>query len=271
MRGDFLTRQGGYAKHHFIPSQIDGGYDLMPQAKFQKTSAHILRRALPCFLVYLLVILMTPSIWGGDKEKDEETLKNAADVLQEMVNSHDIPTGLLANAQCVIVLPNVKKFGVGIGGSGGRGPMSCRAGKDFDGPWSAPAMYSIGGASVGLQLGGTSTDFVLLVMGNKGVEAILQDKTKLGTDATAAAGPGATAASTTVGGADVLTYARSKGLFAGVSLDGATLHQDRDANTRLYGKAIIARDIVSGSDVKPPAGGDALVALLNSKAGKRGK
>lgn len=95
----------------------------MPQTEFRKTNEHIVRRALPSFLVYLLVILLTPSIWGADKGKDEQTLKNAADVLQEMVNSHDIPPGLLANAQCVIVLPNVKKFGVGIGGSGGRGAM----------------------------------------------------------------------------------------------------------------------------------------------------
>jgi lipid-binding SYLF domain-containing protein len=165
------------------------------------------------------------------------------------------------------VLPSVKKFAIGIGGTGGRGALSCRTGKDLNGPWSTPAMYSIGGASIGVQLGGTATDFVLLVMGEKGVNAVLQDKTKLGTDATAAAGPGATAQASSVGGADVLTYARAKGLFAGVSLEGATLHQDKDANTRLYGKRINARAIVAGGE-KMPAGGEALVSLLDSKAGR---
>jgi lipid-binding SYLF domain-containing protein len=169
------------------------------------------------------------------------------------------------------VLPSVKKGGFIIGGSGGRGAMSCRAGNKFDGEWSAPAMYSIGGASIGLQAGGSSTDYVLLVMDEKGVEAILQDKTKMGSDATAAAGPsGATTASSSVGGADILTYARAKGLFAGVSLEGATLHQDGDANKRLYGRPAGARDIVRSNSVRTPAAGQALVALLNSKIPKHG-
>jgi lipid-binding SYLF domain-containing protein len=171
----------------------------------------------------------------------------------------------LARADCIIVLPSVKKVGVGIGGSGGRGAMSCRAGDKFNGKWSAPAMYSIGGASVGIQLGATSTDFVLLVTTEKGVNAVLADKTKLGTDATAAAGPGATAQSSEVGGADVYTYARAKGLFAGVSLEGATLHTDKDANERIYGKQVPARDIVRGDAVKTPPAGQPLVSLLDSK------
>ena len=149
--------------------------------------------------------------------------------------------------------------------------MSCRAGDKFDGAWSAPAMYSMGGASIGLQAGGSSSDFVLLVMSDKGVEAILKDKTKMGTDATAAAGPsGATTGSTSVGGADILTYGRARGLFAGVSLEGATLHQDTDANKRLYDKPIGAREIVRKSDVQPTPAGKGLVDLLNAKIPKHG-
>jgi lipid-binding SYLF domain-containing protein len=211
----------------------------------------------------LTLVLIVPA-WGGDKQKDEDTLKNAATVLQEVLNGNKIPSDVLAKSNCVIVLPNVKKFGVGVGASGGRGAMTCREGEKFDGKWSAPAMYSIGGASVGAQLGGTSTDFVLLVMNEKGVDAILQDKTKLGSDASAAAGPsGATTQTTSVAGADIYTYARTKGLFAGVSIDGATLHQDVDANKRLYGTKASSREIVRGSDVEMPNGGDQLVTLLN--------
>lgn len=193
-------------------------------------------------------------------------------MLLEAVNSGNVSPSALAKADCILVLPGVKKGGFIIGGTGGRGALSCRAGKDFDGAWSAPAMYSIGGASIGLQVGGSSTDFVLLIMGDKGVEAVLQDKTKMGSDATAAAGPsGASSTSTSVGGADILTYARAKGLFAGVSLEGATLHQDGDANKRLYGKPISAREIVRENSVNTPAAGQSLVALLNSKVPKHGE
>ncbi|MBZ5648234.1 MAG: lipid-binding SYLF domain-containing protein [Acidobacteriia bacterium] len=227
-----------------------------------------MKRTLPCFLACLVVIVLSLPAWGGDKEKDDETIKNATAVLQEMLNSNAVPASLLAKADCVIVLPNVKKFGIGIGGSGGRGPMSCRTGKKFDGKWSAPAMFKIGGVSAGLQLGGSSSDFVLLVMSEKGVNAILDHKTKLGSDATAAAGPsGATASS--VANADVLTYGRAKGLFAGVSLGGASLEADNDANKRMYGKQLGARDIVLGNAVQTPAADQGLITLLDSKAGKR--
>jgi len=223
------------------------------------------------FLPVLVLFLAVPTI-AGDKEKDEETLKNAAAVLEEMMKSDAIAPGTLAKADCVLVMPNVKKGGLIIGGSGGRGAMSCRAGDKFDGKWSAPAMYSMGGASIGLQAGGSSSDFVLLVMSDKGVEAILKDKTKMGSDATAAAGPsGATKESSSVGGADILTYGRAKGLFAGVSLEGATLHQDTDANNRLYGKPTGAREIVRKSDVQPTAAGTALVEMLDSKIPKHEK
>lgn len=220
-------------------------------------------------LTSLIVILLALPAWGGDREKDEETIKNATTVLQDMLDSKAVPADLLVKAKCVIVLPNVKKFGFGIGGSGGRGPISCRTGRDFEGKWSAPAMLKVGGVSAGLQVGGSSSDFVLLVMSEKAVNTILDQKTKLGTDATAAAGPsGATSGSPV--GSDVLTYGRAKGLFAGVSLGGASLEADNDANKRTYGKPLSARDIVLGNAVQTPAGQRELITLLDNKAGKHG-
>jgi SH3 domain-containing YSC84-like protein 1 len=216
-----------------------------------------------CFVSSLL--LMTPTR-GDDKSKDEETLRNASTVLNAMLESGNIPSDLLAKADCVAVLPGVKKFGFGVGGSGGRGPMSCRGGKNFGGDWSAPAMYSVGGASIGLQIGGSSTDFVLLIMSQDGVNALLQGKTELGTNVSAAAGP--TGATTTSLGTDILTYGRAKGLFAGATLGGASLEPDNDANNRLYDKAITAKDIVMENAVQATPGGQTLVSLLNSKIPK---
>jgi lipid-binding SYLF domain-containing protein len=224
-----------------------------------------MRRAFAWFLVSMLVALVALPAWGASKEKDEETLKNAAAVMQDVAPK--ISPNLLHSARCILVLPNVKKGGFIVGGSGGRGAMSCRSGEKFDGKWSAPAMYSIGGASVGLQVGGSSTDFVLLVMDDKGVNAILQDKTKVGADASATAGPSsAQSTSTDVGGSDLVTYSRSSGLFAGVSLDGATLHQDVDANQRLYGKKISSKEIVREGAVMATAGGKEFLAALDQHA-----
>jgi lipid-binding SYLF domain-containing protein len=231
-------------------------------------SNRIVKGALSACVIAMLV-LSIQSAWGGDKEKDEETLKNAGTVLQAMLNDDNVPSSLLAKADCVMVLPDVKKFGVGIGGSGGRGPMSCRTGKDFTGKWSAPAMYSVGGVSVGLQIGGSSTDYVLLIMDQKGVDALLNGKTKLGSDATAAAGPnGATALSTT--GSDILTYGRAKGLFAGVSMGGATLQPDDDANKRLYAKDTSAREIVIGNVVQTPVAAQVFISSLSGKVARGG-
>jgi lipid-binding SYLF domain-containing protein len=237
----------------------------MIETRLRNTLHQLVRTGLSYLLTGLLAVLFILPAFGADEKKDEETLKNAATVLLDMVNGGNIPSNILAQADCIIVLPNVKKVGFGIGGSGGRGAMSCRGGDKFNGKWSAPAMYSIGGASVGFQAGATSTDFVLLVTTEKGVKAVLEDKTKLGSDATAAAGPGATAQASSVGGVDVYTYARAKGLFAGVSLEGATLHPDKDANERIYGKPTPARDIVRGNAVKTPGAGQPLVSLLDSK------
>jgi SH3 domain-containing YSC84-like protein 1 len=213
----------------------------------------------------MMVLLILPAL-AADKEKDEDTLKQANIVLNDMLNDKNISTDALAKADCVMVLPNVKKFGVGIGGSGGRGPMLCRTGQNFEGKWSAPAMFSVGGASVGLQIGGTSSDFVLLLMDRKVVNQLLNGKTKMGADATAAAGPGATAAGAT--DADILTYGRSKGLFAGASLGSATIEPDNDANFRLYGKRLTAGDIVRSTTVKSTPAGEPLDSLLNSKIAK---
>lgn len=232
----------------------------------ERTAGKASLRYFSSIMVVLLLIL--PAL-AADKQKDEETLRRANLVLQDMLNSKNIPPDLLSKANCVLILPGVKKFGFGVGGSGGRGPLLCRTGQNFDGKWSAPAMYSVGGASVGLQVGGSSSDFVLLLMNEKVVNQVLTGKTKMGTDATAAAGPGATAASAS--DADILTYGRAKGVFAGVSLGGSTVEPDNDANYRLYGKTLTATDIVRGTNVKPSTDGQALVTALDSKLTKHGK
>jgi len=221
-----------------------------------------------CLLTSLLFISFFLTVRADDTAKDQETLGNAATVLQAMLDAKSVPESLLADADCVIVLPSVKKGAFIVGGTGGRGPMSCRGGKNFSGKWSPPAMYSIGGASVGLQVGGSATDFVLLIMAERAVDKVLEGKTKVGSDMTAAAGPSGATSAGSVGGADILTYGRATGLFAGMSLSGASLAPDGDANERLYGKGISARDIVRGGTFKTPAGGDRLVSLLNAKVPK---
>ena len=232
----------------------------------KKTSERIKMKALSCFLTSIMLLMILP-VFAGDKQKDEDTLRQANLVLQGFLNSKDISSALLSKANCVLILPTVKKFGFGIGGSGGRGPLLCRGGKNFDGKWSTPAMYSVGGMSAGLQVGGSSTDFVLLLMTPKVVNQILNGKTKMGTDATAAAGPGATAASAS--DAEILTYGKAEGLFAGVSLGGATVEPDNDANHRLYGKTLTATNIVRETGVRPTTEGKALVEVLDSKLTKR--
>jgi SH3 domain-containing YSC84-like protein 1 len=229
-----------------------------------ETCKGMAKTILPCFLS-AMVLLVLPA-WGADKAKDEETIRNATTVLQAMVGSNDVPASTVAKADCIIILPSVKKFALGIGGTGGRGPMTCRKGNDFTGSWSAPAMYSIGGASAGFQIGGTAKDYILLIMAPTTVDKILEGKVKVGQDATAAAGSGVSASTST---ADILTYARTSGLFAGISLNGASLSPDSDANQRLYGNSMSAREIIAGTGAKPTPAGQQLVSLLNSKAGKK--
>jgi len=225
------------------------------------------KRAVPWLLAALFLILTTLPVCGATKADDEQTIRNASAVLQAMIAGKEVPTSVLAKADCIIVLPGVKKFAVGVGGSGGRGPMSCRSGENFTGKWSAPAMYTIAGASAGLQIGGSSTDYVLLLMARNAVEAVVKGKSKIGSDVTAAAGPSGSTASTGTG-ADVLTYARAKGLFAGVSLDGSTLDPDSDANQRLYDKPTSVHAIVRDNEVKPTSAGEALMTELDSKLAK---
>ena len=224
-----------------------------------------IKTAISCLLTSLLLISTVPAL-GADKTKDEETIRHATTVLQNMLDSKAVPGSLLVTAKCIIVLPGVKKFAVGVGGSGGRGPMTCRDGENFTGnKWSAPAMFTFGGASAGVQLGGSSTDLVLLIMSPKAVNKVLEGKTKVGSDLTAAAGPSGATSTASIGGADILSYGRATGLFAGISLNGASLEPDSGANQRIYDKTISAREIVVNSTVKTTPAGQSLVSLLDGK------
>ena len=204
--------------------------------------------------------------------KEQDRVEDSGHVLKEILNIPDnIPQDLLDKAECIVVLPSVKKGAFGIGGSYGRGVMICRGGLSYTGPWGTPAMYALEGASIGFQLGGQATDFVLLVMNPAGARSLLSSKVKLGADASAAAGPkGRTAEGATdiVMTAEILSYSRNKGLFAGVSLEGSTLRSDGGANENLYGKKLSARDIIREGKVKTPACAAELVALLNQKSPK---
>ncbi|MGA8036118.1 MAG: lipid-binding SYLF domain-containing protein [Candidatus Acidiferrales bacterium] len=189
--------------------------------------------------------------------KEDTRLANSATVLKGIIGGDKgLPGNVLDQAMCLVIFPSVKKVAIGIGGSYGRGTLVCRTGADMNGKWGAPAMYKLDNSSIGVQLGSTATDFVLVVMNKTGAEQILNGKTKLGTNAAAAAGPtgaqatGYNAASMRV---DVLTYSRSKGLFAGVSLEGASMDSDDDANKAVYGKQISAKDIVEGGQAIVPA------------------
>ena len=209
----------------------------------------------------LTLIMVGPVLLAADDE--QERLANSAAALEEILNIPDaLPKDLLNKAECVAVMPSVKKFALGIGGSYGRGVLVCRTGNNFTGSWGAPAMYRLEGANIGFQLGGQATDFLLLVMNPRGVESLLRSKVKLGADAAVAAGPkgrAAMAATDAYMRAEILTYSRSRGLFAGVSLEGSTLRQDNKANEELYGRKITARDIVRGGK---GAGGQRVVSVL---------
>ncbi len=207
------------------------------------------------------------------QKKEDERLANSAKVMQELLQGDKgLPTSVLNQAMCVVVFPSVKKVAVGIGGSYGRGVLVCRKGSKMNEAWGAPVMYALDQGSVGVQLGSTATDFVLVVMHSKGVDAILNGKTKLGADAAAAAGPtGAQATgynAADMSSSDVLTYSRSKGLFAGVSLAGASMDADNDANKKLYGKEVGAKEIVTGAQEVVPAA-KSLVSVLDGKSPAR--
>jgi lipid-binding SYLF domain-containing protein len=203
---------------------------------------------------------------ADDDTKEADRVRNAGKVAKEIMDiPDDIPQDLIDKADCVIILPSVLKAAFIVGASYGRGVMTCRTGDTFRGPWGAPSMMALEGGSFGFQIGGQATDFVLLVMNERGASAILSSKVKLGADASAAAGPvGRTAAAATdvTLRAEVLTYSRSRGLFAGISLEGSTLRPDNDANERLYGKKIDAKDIVLHKAVPPPPSAKLLIVTL---------
>ena len=221
-------------------------------------------------ILLALVVLFAAITLGQDKE--QQRLKDCSTVISEILNIPDgIPQDLLDKAECVVIFPSVKKVAIGIGGSYGRGALICRGGANYTGAWGAPAMYALEGGNIGFQLGAQATDFVLLVMNSKGAKSILNSKVKLGADASAAAGPkgrSASAATDIVMKAEILSYSRSRGLFAGVSLEGSTLRSDGGANKNLYGKELSAEDIILKGAVKTPAAAQSLVSLLNKKSPK---
>src|SRR5215510_13630457 len=224
--------------------------------------------------LFLAVALMALPLSADDKSENKESkrLENCGLVIKEIMDiPDDIPQDLIDKAECLIVYPSVVKGAFIVGGSYGRGAMVCRTGEHFTGPWGAPTMMALEGASIGFQLGGQATDFVLLVMNPRGARAILHSKVKLGADASAAAGPkgrNAEAATDVTLRAEVLTYSRARGLFAGLSLEGSTSRPDNDANEKLYGKKLEAEDIVRKGAVAVPPSGQELIGLLNKKSPK---
>jgi SH3 domain-containing YSC84-like protein 1 len=214
--------------------------------------------------VGLLAVLALP-VYA--QKKEEERVENSGKVMQEILNAPDsIPQSVLDKADCVVVLPSVLKAAFVFGGSYGRGVMTCRGGKDFQGKWGAPTMMALEGGSAGLQIGGEATDFVLLLMNSRSASGILASKVKLGGDASAAAGPvgrDASAETDATLRADILSYSRARGAFAGVSLEGSTLRPDNDANKNLYGKKIEAKEIVMGGAVQPPSSASTLLTTLD--------
>ena len=223
--------------------------------------------------VMVLALAALPALAKQDKDtKETDRLENAGTVLGEILNiPDDIPQDLLDKAECVVIFPSVLKFAIGFGGSYGRGAMVCRGGEHFTGPWGAPSMTALEGGSFGLQLGGQATDFVLLIMNPRGATAILSSKVKLGAGVSAAAGPkgrDAEANTDVTLRAEILSYSRARGLFAGISLEGSTLRPDNDANEHVYGNKITATEIVRAGAVPVPSAGRKLVSLLNSKSPK---
>jgi len=218
-----------------------------------------------------LVALLNPAR-GDTQEKDEDRLRNAGQVMKEILNiPDDIPQNLLDKADCVVVIPTVLKAAFIVGGSYGRGAMTCRSGENMQGPWGAPTMMALEGGSFGFQIGAQATDFVLLIMNKEGAGSILSSKVKLGADASAAAGPkgrDAEADTDVAMRAEVLTYSRARGLFAGISLEGSTLRPDDDANERIYGKKLPSKDIALHGAVPVPPAARMLTATLNQHSPK---
>jgi SH3 domain-containing YSC84-like protein 1 len=216
------------------------------------------------------LLLIAPATFAAppaaDKDKDVDRMENAGTVIDEILNiPDDIPQDLIDKARCVVVLPSVLKAAFIVGGSYGRGVMVCRTGADFKGTWGAPAMYALEGGSIGFQIGGQATDFVILVMNDRGASSLLKSKVKLGADAAVAAGPKGRDASANTDAymrAEMLSYSRSRGVFAGISLEGSTLRPDNDANRNVYGKDATAAAIIAESKFEAPPEGRKLVSRL---------
>jgi lipid-binding SYLF domain-containing protein len=220
--------------------------------------------------IAVCVVLSAGVVYAAKLNKEQKRLQECGVVMQEVLNvPDDIPKDLLEKAECVIVIPSVRKLAFGVGASYGRGAMVCRNGVKFNGSWGAPAMYALEGGSIGLQIGGEATDLILLVMNDRGMESILSSKVKLGADASVAGGPkgrDASAATDAWMRAEILSYSRSRGVFAGVSLEGSTLRPDDDASEQVYGRAIKAKDIVRSEKMSVPATGRRLVNTLQKSA-----
>jgi SH3 domain-containing YSC84-like protein 1 len=229
----------------------------------------MLKRILSPLLALALIGL---PLSAQDDKKEADRLDNCGTVIKEILDiPDDIPQDLLDKAECVIVYPSVLKAAFVIGGSYGRGAMTCRTGEHYTGPWSAPTMMALEGGSIGFQIGGQATDFVLLVMNARGAHSILNSKVKLGADASVAAGPkgrDANASTDVTMRAEVLSYSRARGLFAGISLEGSTVRPDNDANERIYGKKLEAESIIFKGAVAVPPAAQKMVAYLNQKSPK---
>jgi len=227
---------------------------------------------------YFLVMLASVLAWvplsrakgPKDVKEEEDRLENAGKVMREILNvPDDIPQDLIDKARCVVVMPSVLKAAFVVGGSYGRGTMVCRTGKDYRGGWSAPAMYALEGGSFGLQIGGEATDFVFLVMNDRGADSLLHSKVKLGADISAAAGPKGRSAQADTDAymrAEILSYSRARGAFAGISLDGSTLRPDDEANRKLYGPSANAAKIITESDTAAPTAAHDLIAALQKSS-----
>lgn len=223
-------------------------------------------------MLMVLALTALPMLAAPDNDRETDRLENAGSVMKEILDvPDDIPQDLLDRAECVVIFPSVLKLAFGFGGSYGRGAMVCRSGEHFTGPWGAPSMMALEGGSFGFQLGGQATDFVLLIMNPRGARALLSSKVKLGADMAAAAGPkgrNASAATDVTLRAEILSYSRSRGLFAGISLEGSSLRPDNEANEKVYGKKVSAEDIVRRGMVPVPPSAKNLVALLDRKSPK---
>lgn len=251
---------------------IDG--PMQPRRKFGEPHAGGYRKEKTKMIAYLLTLIlavqltMPAALWAASEETDESRLENAGTVLKEILDiPDDIPQDLLDKADCVVVYPSVKKAAFIVGASYGRGTMTCRKGENFQGPWGPPTMMALEGGSIGFQIGAQATDFVLLVMNDNGARGILAGKVKLGGDASIAAGPvgrNASAETDVTLRSEILSYSRTRGAFAGVSLEGSTVRPDNEANEKLYGRKLEAKQIVLLDQVPVPRAAQKLVATLDA-------